>query len=274
MAIPKSNWKQGESRHYKVSKSKVRTKDELDVARDTKIKYLEIEVMESSEDYYVLEWSEFDETTNRFKRFIENSLGFRLHDTFNITYKTNKNGALEEIIDADELERQVAVARKVMLESNPAGKKIDQLLSKDLIIARLLTKINIFHLPYDIEFSEETEMVEREFQNHLMRGNNLPGQVTYSLIYIDQDSQIGEFEIKKQYQQTALNEKINETIVNIGERLGKESKEEKLPPFSITERFWYKFDFARGWILKGKYEKGYLIQGQDTIEEIVFEMIK
>lgn len=274
MVIPKGNWKKGEERHYKLSRSKVRTKDELEITRDTKIKYLEIEVIDSSDDSYVLEWSEFNETTNRFKRFTENVLGFRLHHTFNITYKTNKQGTLEEILDAEELERQVEIARKMMLESHPTGKDIDQILSKDLIIARLLTKINIFHLPYEIEFSEETEIVKSEFKNHLMRGNDLPGEVTYSLIYFDEESQVGEFEIKKQYQQTALNEKINQTVFNIGERLGKVNKEGKLPPFSITERFWYKFDFARGWILKGKYEKGYLIEGQDTIDEIVFERIK
>lgn len=56
-----------------------------------------------------------------------------------------------------------------------------------------------------------------------------------------------------------MNEKINEMIVNIGECLGKESKEEKFFLFFIMEWFWYKFDFVRGWILKGKYEKGYLI---------------
>lgn len=86
-------------------KFKVRIKDELDVVWDIKIKYFEIEVMEFSEDYYVLEWFEFDEIINRFKWFIENSLGFWLYDIFNIIYKINKNGVLEEIIDVDELER-------------------------------------------------------------------------------------------------------------------------------------------------------------------------
>lgn len=274
MIIIQSKWKKGDERQYKIYKSKIKIKDNVELSRKTSIKYLEIDVLKLKDDHYVLEWSEFKETTNRFRKFIEKILGFRLDDDINVKYKTNKYGSIEEILNKDFIKQYVEDVRNLVTEGKENKDAIKEIISEEVIVNKLLQKLNFFHLPYGMEFSEDSITEQYDFKNLIMDENDIPGEIKYNLIYFDKTKKIGEIEIEKKYFQIALNQNIDETVKNISEKLGNDKKQGKVPPFAVTERYWYKMDFNTGWIIKGKYEKGFLADGQDVIDELVFEIIK
>ena len=266
-----SNWIREEIKEYQVSKVKTKTINASEVSRKETNKIIGIEILDSKEGGFTLEWNEYPEKQSKFKEWFRRIFKFRIGALFSITYRTSKFGIIEEYLDTSDLEEAIQVIKdQIHLIGNTEKEKefIETSIDDELIAAKLLKLMNIFHFPYDEEYSVSGETGEIEVSNHFMKENKVPLELIKSLISYDEDTQISEIRLEKKYDQYTYNKIIGETIEKIDQQRERNRNTGKSPVLICTENFWYKVNVKTGWIINAKYEKSLRAKEGGSFEQI------
>lgn len=211
------------------------------------------------------------------KKAIRKIFKVRVGEIFLLGYTTTKSGVIDELTDTEELDERVEAViehLKSIGENEKMKLVLEQTITPEMISSKFLKVLNFFHLPYNEEFSLKEELIE-EFQlpNKIIEENKISGEWRNSLIYLDENTGIGEIQIDKKYDQQTLNNSVKNTLIDIDERLERSRDVDKIPLFVATESFWYKVNFNSGWILDFKYEKVYLGKDQENITRIALNFM-
>lgn len=271
-----SKWNKDEIKEYKLVKKKIKIENGVEISKRETTKIIQIQILKSNDGSDLIRWTEFEDSKNLFSRIFLKLFKERLNEAFTISY-TTVLGVIDELIDKKDLDFEINLLKKQLSQIGKANQEkqlIEESISDEVILSRLLKSMYIFHFPYDEEFSEPPLIEDIEMANPFMKGNKLPGQLINSLLYLDESKKIGEIQIEKKYDQSALNKIMKETLTEIDIKLEKNRKKETLPLFVATEIFNYKIDLESNWFIEAKYEKVMLSENQENIETIEFEKIK
>lgn len=267
----KSNWSEGDIKKYRLTRKKIKLSSERVVSSKETIRYVVLEVLKCNPDSQLIKWTEYRESKRLISRLLNKFFGKGLDEVFSITYTTTESGVIEEFVDREDLDLQIKVLENQLEEvgnTNQEKKFIKESISNDIILASILKPLQIFHFPYDEEFSETGVVEYIHIKNPFMPDNELPCQIINSIFYFDESIMTGEVQIERKYDQVELNRRMKDTLTSIGARLEKNmSTKERFDPFVITEFFIYKIDLKTGWLFNGKYER-VLISGEEEKTEV------
>jgi hypothetical protein len=270
-----SNWKEGEIKEYQLIKKKIKTEKGIEISRKETSKIIEIQVLESNDTSDLLKWTEFEDSKSLISRLFFKIFKERLDEIFSISYRTNKSGIINELVDKKDLYKQIQLLKKQLKKignTHQEKELLESALDDEVISTHLLKSMFVFHFPYGEAFSETPIMKDIQMANPFSEGNKFPGKIINSYLYIDKASQIGEIQIEKKYDQPALNKAMKATLSEIDIKLEKSRKEE-LPLFVATEIFTYKVNLASSSIINGKYEKVLLSKNFENTETVEFQLI-
>ena len=272
-----SNWKAEERREYLVSKLKVKKLKEAIVSEKETKNIISIYVDKSTENGYLIDWDKFKTTESFLKKIFRKIFRFRIGEIFSLSYETNKAGNIEELIDTDDLDFQIQLVEETLKEKWKTENEqafIEDTMDSGMVKARLLKTVEIFHFPYGKEFTEDGKVEAKEIPNLMMKENDFPVELINTLIYYDEETQIGEVQIERKYDQLALNKIMKETLTEIDTKLAINRNPEQAPLFVNSETFWYKVDFKSGWIINAKYEKVHMTKEGENIEQIEIALME
>ena len=271
-----SKWNKGEIKEYKFVKRKIKIENGTEISRKETTKIIQIQILKSEPESDLIRWTEFDDSKSLISRIFLKLFKERLDETFTISY-TTISGVIDELVEKKDLDFEIKLLKKQLSQigkTNQEKELIEEAISDEVVLSRLLKPLYIFHFPYDEEFSEPPLIEEIEMANPFIKGNKLPGQLINSLLYLDETKKVGEIRIEKKYDQSALNKVTKEILTEIDIKLEKNRNKENLPLFVATEIFNYKIDLDSNWVVNGKYEKVMLSKNQENIETIEFKKIK